>query len=87
MLPPIKGKLRIKYPCTWSYKIFGTDQTQMQEAAGEILSGHDYTITPSNSSRTGKYHCMNLEITVVSEEERTRIYEALRGHHSIVLVL
>ena len=87
MFRPIKGKLRVDYPCAWTYKIFGTDQTQICEAVAGIITGKDYSLTPSNSSRTGKYHCMNLEITVVSEEERTRTYEALRGHRAIVLVL
>ena len=87
MFRPINGKLQIEYPCTWIYKIFGTDQAQMREAAGEILSGHDFSITPSHSSRYNKYHCMNLEVTVKDEEERTLTYEALQGHAAIVLVL
>ena len=87
MFRPIDGKLQIEYPCTWIYKIFGTDQTHMCEAAFEILSGQVYTITPSHSSRHKKYHCMNLEITVSDEEDRTRIYEALQGHPAIILVL
>ena len=59
----------------------------MREAACEILSGQVYTITPSHSSRHKKYHCMNFEIMVSDEEDRTRIYEALQGHPSIILVL
>lgn len=84
---PITGDLSIEYPCRWLYKIFGTDQDRMREALGEVLPGHDYTLTPSRSSRHRKYHCMNLDITVPSDEERTRIYEALRAHSAIILVL
>jgi putative lipoic acid-binding regulatory protein len=87
MFRPINGKLQIEYPCTWIYKIFGTDQAQMCAAVAGIIPGEDYSLTPSNSSRTGKYHCINLAITVSNEQERTGIYEALRGHSAIVLVL
>jgi len=87
MFRPIDGKLQIEYPCTWIYKIFGTDQAQMREAVTRLIPGDDYTLSPSHSSRTGKYHCMNLEITVMCEEDRTGIYEALQGHAAIVLVL
>jgi len=84
---PITGDLSIEYPCRWLYKIFGTDQERMREALREILSGHDYTLFPSHSSRHGKYHCMNLDMTVSNEEERTGIYETLRAHRAIILVL
>jgi len=84
---PITGDLTIAYPCRWVYKIFGKDPEQMREAACEVLPGHDYTITPSHSSRHKNYHCLNLDITVSDEKERTEIYEALRGHCAILLVL
>ena len=87
MFRPIDGRLQITYPCTWIYKIFGTDQTQMREAVAVIIPGEDYSLTPSNSSRTGKYHCMNLVIKVSDEEERKSIYDALQGHPAIILVL
>lgn len=87
MFNPINGKLIIKYPCRWIYKIFGTDREQMRRAVSDLISGDDYELTPSNSSRNNRYHCMNLEITVMNEEERTGTYEILRAHQAIVLVL
>ncbi|HHO74875.1 MAG TPA: DUF493 domain-containing protein [Deltaproteobacteria bacterium] len=84
---PIKGDLTITYPCTWVFKIFGTDHRQLRLAARDALSGHDYAINPSHSSRNRKYHCMNIDITVSDDQERTGIYEALRSHSSIILVL
>jgi|GEM_PF-5368058 len=54
--------------CTWIYKIFGTDQARRCEAVAGIIPGRDYSLTPSNSSRTGKYPCMNLAVGVSGEE-------------------
>ena len=84
---PITGDLTIEYPCRWVYKIFGKDRDQMREALCEVLPGHDYTVNPSHSSSHKNYHCMNLDIIVSDEEERTGIYEALRAHHAILFVL
>lgn len=85
--PRIQDKAAIEYPCRWIYKIFGTDQARLRDAVMQLIPGDEYTLSPSHSSTTGKYHCMNLEITVMCEEDREGIYEALREHHTIVLVL
>ena len=84
---PISGKITMEYPCRWVYKIFGRDKDRMREALGEVLAGYDYSVTPSRSSRHGNYHCMNLDIPVSNEQERTGIYEALQAHSAIILVL
>jgi putative lipoic acid-binding regulatory protein len=44
-------------------------------------------MTLSRSSSQNNYHCMNLEILVVSEENRREIYQKLISHQDIILVL
>ena len=80
-------KLQLKYPCAWIYKIIGVDQNDMKSAVLEIIQDRAYSITPSRSSETDKYHCLNVEITVESESHRKVIYEALRAHRAIKMVL
>lgn len=80
-------KVQIDYPCQWLYKVIGFDQEKLHQALLEIVSEDSCDISLSNSSRTGKYHCLNLEVTVQSEEERNSIYMALKAHPQVKMVL
>ena len=87
MFTYLKGKPEIVYPCRWIYKLFGMNQEKMYEAVANILAGLDYMLTFSRSSRHKKYHCLNLDVMVSTEHERTEIYQALSSHQAFVLVL
>ena len=78
---------KLIYPCQWLYKVIGADQEQLQQAIMQVVQDTSCSITPSNSSKTGKYHCLNLEITVQNEEERNRIYADLKEHPDVKVVL
>jgi putative lipoic acid-binding regulatory protein len=80
-------KVQIDYPCQWQYKVIGYDRKKLQQALLEIVKDDSCEISFSNSSRTGKYHCLNLEIIVKSEEERNSIYLALKAHPQVKIVL
>jgi uncharacterized protein len=82
-----KCKARLHYPCLWLYKVIGMDREKLHQALEEIVDVNSCTISLSNSSRTGKYHCLNLEITVMNEEERNNLYLALKGHPQVKIVL
>ena len=81
-------KVQIDYPCQWLYKVIGTDLDKLHQALVEIGGEKSScNISFSNSSRTGKYHCLNLEMTVQSEEERNSIYLTLKAHPQVKIVL
>jgi len=80
-------KVQINYPCQWLYKVIGFNQEKLHQALLEIVNNDSCDISLSNSSRTGKYHCLNLEVTVQSEEERNSIYLALKAHPQVKIVL
>jgi len=80
-------KPTLDYPCRWAYKVIGADKGAMEKAIGEIVQECACTITPSNTSKTGKYHCLNLEMLVDNEGHRTGIYDKLRCHPAIKMVL
>lgn len=84
---PLNKQPNIDYPCRWVFKLFGKDMDLLREAVGRIMPAESYSLTLSRSSRHDKYHCMNLELTVVSDEDRHSIYEALTSHPDILLVL
>lgn len=87
MITTMKGKAQIQYPCTWRYKVFGTDEGLMREAVTRIITDGEYTLTHSHSSSHKKYLSMNLDIMVMNEEDRLGIYQALIGHEAIIFVL
>ena len=80
-------KLNLNYPCTWIYKIIGADQNEMRAAVLEIIQDRACSITLSRSSKNSKYHCLDVEITVESDSHRKIIYEALKAHRAIKIVL
>ena len=80
-------KLQISYPCLWLYKVIGFDREKLHRALLEIVNEESCDISFSNSSRTGKYICLNLEVNVKSEEERNSIYMAIKGHPQVKIVL
>ena len=77
----------LKYPCAWIYKIIGFDQKEMRSAVLEIIQDRACLITLSRSSENAKYQCLNVELTVESESQRKIIYEALKDHKAIKMIL
>ena len=80
-------KPEIIYPCPWGYKVIGSDVDRLRSAIAEVIQERSHTVTPSNTSLTGKYHCLDVELVVTSEECRLEIYESLRRHPAIKIVL
>ena len=80
-------KAKIDYPCKWLYKVIGTDNEQLRRAIEEVINDIPCEINLSNTSSSGKYLCLNLEITVESEEERNSIYLDLKSHPHVKIVL
>ena len=63
------------------------DRKKLHRALLEIIDEDSCEISFSSSSSKGKYHCLNLELTVKSEEERNSIYLALKNHPQVKIVL
>lgn len=80
-------KLALEYPCRWVYKLIGLEQEGIRGAIAAVLQERQCLVTLSNSSRTGKYHCLNVEVVVHDETDRTSHYEAFRCHPAITMVL
>lgn len=77
----------VEYPCRWLYKVIGDDLAGLQRAATEIIGNQPSTTSLSNSSKTGKYHCLDIAVKVLNETNRDAIYRALKSHPQIKLVL
>ncbi len=77
----------IDYPCPWLFKVIGYGCREVEEAIKEVVGEVPFAITPSNVSSGGKYHSVNLEMEVTSEEHRLAIYQNLGASDSIKVVL
>ena len=87
MVEDREKKLNLKYPCSWIYKIIGVEPNEMKSAVSEVIQDRNYSITLSRQSQNAKYHCLNVEITVESDSHRKIIYEALKAHRAIKIIL
>ncbi len=82
-----QAKPNIDYPCPWLFKVIGFAPEEIEKAIAEVLGDADVKISASKVSSSGKYHSLNLEMVVASEEERDAVYENLSAHDSIKVVL
>jgi len=80
-------QLEIDYPCTWVYKVIGQDCTLLKDVITLACAPENVTISHSNSSSRGKYHSLNAELRVKDEVTRLAIYESLKNHPIVKLVL
>lgn len=82
-----KEKLLLQYPCSWCYKVIGNHKDEIHLAVKEVILERPHTLKLSNESKGGKYVSMNLDLIITNEDERTFIYEALKNHQNIKMVL
>lgn len=82
-----EDKVELSYPCTWTYKLIGHEKEAIQKAIHEVIIEREHSLEHSNASKTGKYVSMNLELVITNEDERTFIFEALKAHQNIKMVL
>ena len=80
-------KVVIEYPCNWCYKVIATEREALEQAIRDVIDERDHKLTSSNKSKSGKYTCMNLDLLVHNEDDRTFIFEALKRHQDIKMVL
>lgn len=80
-------KLELTYPCGWSYKLIGHEKEALQKAIHDVIIEREHKLVHSNASKTGKYVSMNLDLLVHNEDDRNFIYEALKAHQNIKMVL
>ncbi len=80
-------KVIIEYPCSWSYKLVGHEKDAIKAAIHDVIIEREHNLSDSNKSKTGKYVSMNLEMIIQNEDERNFIFEALKKHQNIKMVL
>ena len=82
-----KEKLELEYPCSWCYKLIGNDHQSIRDAVSDVIDKREHSLSTSNASKNGKYVSMNLDMLVHNEDDRQFIYEALKKHDNLKMVL
>ena len=82
-----EDKLELTYPCSWSYKLIAGEKEALEQAIKDVLNEREHKLTHSKNSKGGKYVSMNLDLLVHNEDDRNFIYEALKAHQNIKMVL
>ncbi|MCK4737974.1 MAG: DUF493 domain-containing protein [Sulfurimonas sp.] len=80
-------KLELTYPCSWSYKLIASEKEVLEQAIRDVIDEREHKLTHSKNSKGGKYVSMNLDMLVHNEDDRNFIYEALKQHQNIKMVL
>lgn len=80
-------KIVLEYPCNWCYKVIASEEAALKQAIRDVIDEREHSLTSSNKSKTGKYTSMNLDLLVHNEDDRTFIFEALKRHQNIKMVL
>jgi len=80
-------RLELEYPCNWKYKIVGSERKALEAAIHSVILEREHTLAHSKASKTGKYISLNLDMLVHNEDDRTFIYEALKAHNDVKMVL
>ncbi|NPA59077.1 MAG: DUF493 domain-containing protein [Epsilonproteobacteria bacterium] len=80
-------KLELTYPCSWSYKLIASEVDALKKAITDVIDEREHKLTHSKNSKGGKYISMNLDLLVHNEDDRNFIYEALKAHQNIKMVL
>jgi len=84
---PDDAKPDIEYPTQWSYTVIGPDRAKLESVIADTVAERDHQLELSKKSSEGKYTSLKLDVVVQDEKERLQIFEALRDHPDVKIVL
>jgi uncharacterized protein len=77
----------IVYPCTWTYRVIADDAAGARSAIAERLGTRPHRLSDGNTSRTGKYASLELELDVFDAADRDELFVALGSIVGVRFVL
>ncbi|MBE0584039.1 MAG: DUF493 domain-containing protein [Desulfofustis sp.] len=77
----------ISYPCSWEYRVIGTDRQRLEEIIRCACEPAIPIIKDGNCSSQGRYCSVNATIEVDSEERRLTIFARISSNPEIKLVI
>lgn len=80
-------KLELTYPCNWNYKVIIEAHIKISTITASVLGEREHTVRKSNNSKNGKYKSHNVSLLVHNDDDRQMIFEQLKGHKDVKMVL
>jgi putative lipoic acid-binding regulatory protein len=77
----------IEYPCSWIYRVLGSDETALRVAIAEVIEEREHVIEAGNVSRTGRYCSLHLRVVVASDADRLGLLRGLQTRQAVRYVL
>ncbi|RKY20150.1 MAG: hypothetical protein DRQ55_08570 [Planctomycetota bacterium] len=87
LVEPLDGRPDIEYPCRWRYRVIGRDGLTLRAVVATLLGDREYTVADGNTSRSGKYRSIDLNVLVPDEDTRLSIFYQLSWHEDVAFVL
>jgi putative lipoic acid-binding regulatory protein len=87
MIDLSKHKLELNYPCHWEYKLITCSKQDALKGVKEVILEREFTLEISKTSKKGKYQSFTLKTMVHNEDDRVTIYELLKRHDCIKMIL
>lgn len=81
------SRAAISYPVRWTYTVIGVDRSALDTAIAGAVEERSHKVSLSNLSSRGRYVSLKLELMVLSEADRLHIFDALKNHAAVALVL
>ena len=82
-----KEKLKLDYPCNWTYKLVVKEQINIITTVKEVVLEREHSIKESKTSAKGKFKSYTLELLVHNEDDRKTLFEILGKHIDIKMVI
>ena len=83
----LEQKPEINFPCEWGYKVIGADKAKLETAIETSFGDKAYSIAKTAKSSKGNYTSISIKLTVFSQEEIDKFYNALSKQSDIKIVL
>lgn len=82
-----QGQPLIEYPCSWVYRVLGSDEGLLRAAIAEVIEDREHVIEPGHVSRTGRYCSLHLRVVVASDADRVGLLRGLQTRQAVRYVL
>jgi putative lipoic acid-binding regulatory protein len=67
--------------------VIGPNRGELERAIAEVVEDRSHKISLSRRSSQGRYVSLTLELVVLNEAERKSIFEGLRAHDGVSVIL
>ncbi len=80
-------KLKLIYPCQWSYKVIIQTDIDIKDILLSVLSEREHTVKKANFSKNGKYQSHNVSLLVHNDDDRYEIFSQFKEDKNVKMVL